>query len=150
MLKSTLVIATCLATAGMAQAEGLKGKPGKWETAITSSMKMTMGGGMSMDLPSNTITTTSCMAEDETFNPDDLTMEGCEISNLKEGPRSMSFTMTCNQGGVSLIGDMSYEISAAGDAGKGTMTLNGEMPGQGTMEMKGSTVSKWIGPCTED
>lgn len=140
----TLVAGLGLASA--ASAQELNVKPGNWETTTTMNMSMNMNG-QAMNIPPRTMTDTQCMTpEDAKFSPDELTQEGCEVSNVKSGERSLSFDMVCTQQGATMNGSMSFELDASGEAGKGTMDLQGSMQGA-TMSMTGNTTAKYLGAC---
>ena len=144
----TAIVALVLGTglAGAAHAQELKVKPGNWETSTTMNMSMNMGG-QAMTIPPRTMNQTECMKpEDAKFSPDDLAQEGCSVSNIKSGDRTLSFDILCSQQGAAMTGTMSFEVDPSGDSGKGTMSLNGSMPG-GSMTMSGATTAKRIGDC---
>lgn len=144
----TAIVALVLGTglAGAAYAQELKVKPGNWETSTTMNMSVNMNG-QAMTIPPRTMNQTECMKpEDAKFSPDDLVQQGCSVSNIKSGDRTLSFDLSCSQQGAAMTGTMSFELDPSGDSGNGTMSLNGSMAG-GTMSMSGVTSAKRIGDC---
>ena len=146
MHKAIILITLAAGLASAASAQELKVKPGNWETTTTMNMSMTMNG-QAMNIPPRTMTQTQCMTpEDAKFSPDELTQEGCEVSNVKSGERTLSFDMVCSQQGATMNGSMAFELDASGETGTGTMDLEGSMQGA-TMSMTGNTSAKYLGAC---
>ena len=146
MHKAIILITLAAGLASAASAQELKVKPGNWETTTTMNMSMTMNG-QAMNIPPRTMTQTQCMTpEDAKFSPDELTQEGCEVSNVKSGERTLSFDMVCTQQGATMNGSMAFELDASGETGTGTMDLEGSMQGA-TMSMTGNTSAKYLGAC---
>ncbi len=146
MRKAIILITLAAGLASAASAQELKVKPGNWETTTTMNMSMTMNG-QAMNIPPRTMTQTQCMTpEDAKFSPDELTQEGCEVSNVKSGERTLSFDMVCTQQGATMNGSMAFELDASGETGTGTMDLEGSMQGA-TMSMTGNTSAKYLGAC---
>lgn len=143
------IIAAALISAGAvgaASAQELNVKPGNWETTTNMTMSLNMNG-QAMNVPPREIKQTQCMTpEDAKFSTDDLVQEGCTVSNVQSGDRSLSFDMTCSQQGANMTGSMSFEIDASGESGTGTMEMAGSMPG-GTMSMTGNTTATYLGGC---
>ena len=133
--------------AGVADAQELKAKPGNWETTTVFSMSMKMNG-QDMNIPQQTITSTQCLKpEDASFKPSDLTREGCTTSNVVSTANSMSFDLVCAQNGATMTGKMKFEVDDSRSAGKGTMTMKGDMGAAGSMNATGNMVSKRVGDC---
>ncbi len=146
MRKAIILITLAAGLASAATAQELKVKPGNWETTTTMNMSMTMNG-QAMNIPPRTMTQTQCMTpEDAKFSPDELTQEGCEVSNVNSGERTLSFDMVCTQQGATMNGSMAFELDASGETGTGTMDLEGSMQGA-TMSMTGNTSAKYLGAC---
>ena len=146
MRKAIILITLAAGLASAASAQELKVKPGNWETTTTMNMSMNMNG-QAMNIPPRTMTQTQCMTpEDAKFSPDELTQEGCEVSNVKSGERTLSFDMVCTQQGATMNGSMAFELDASGETGTGTMDLEGSMQGA-TMSMTGNTSAKYLGAC---
>ncbi|WP_084396330.1 DUF3617 domain-containing protein [Henriciella aquimarina] len=140
--------ALSLAITGAASAQSLGVEPGNWETShtFTGTVKTQ---GMSMELPGKTNTTTQCISEeDATFDPDELSGDGCTASNIQSTGKSVSFDLTCDQGGASMEGTMEATASDDGRSVTGTMTITGSQPGGGSIDMKGDFSGKRLGACS--
>jgi hypothetical protein len=143
---STAAIAA-LALAGTASAQGVSVNPGMWTYDTTMDISMNMNG-QAMDMPGQTTSESQCVTEaDATFDPANFTEPGCSISNLQETSSTVSFTMTCNQQGMTMTGDMLATVTDGGNGMDMTMKMNGNQPGMGTMDINGVIKGKRTGDC---
>ena len=134
--------------AGSATAQSLSAEPGKWEnkTTLTGTIESPQ---MSMKLPGRTVSNTQCITEeDASFSPDDIAQDGCTVSNVKQDGRTMSYDMSCSEGGGSMTGSMEATVSEDGKSVTGTMTMQGSQPGAGKIDMAGDFSGKWTGACS--
>lgn len=138
--------ALCL-TAGPALAEQLSLEPGQWEHTMEMTMSMTMNG-QAMSMPTQSQTRSECVTEEEaTFDPQSVASEGCSVEDVNQQGRSLSFTMVCDQQGVSLTGEMDMSLSQDGRSMSGEMSLAGSGPGMESMAMTGTFSGERTGDC---
>lgn len=146
-MRLMLTAATCLALAGVSQAEGLKIQPGQWENTSTFNVEI-VANGETMSLPPQTEMDQDCVTEeDATFDPKDLAQEGCTASDINTNGTSMSFKVNCDNNGVVMTGEVDVETSNDGNEVNGTISLSGEQPGMGTFAMAGTISGKRVGVC---
>lgn len=115
---------------------GPKMNPGKWE--ITTKTEM---AGM----PSQSITHTQCIANDDLVPMSDDANQECQVKNIKISGNTVFWEISCGgQGGQGGQMDGTGEVTYNGDTMKGKM----EMTIQG-MNMKVTNIlaGKRIGPC---
>ena len=135
LLSLTLVCSISILVSNV-YADGLKIKPGMWESTMTTTNSMT---GTTTD------TSTTCMVEEE-FDPMSM-LEGtadCELTENTLSGNTLSYSMSCNiQGAVSQIQGV-YKVD--GDEGEGTMNMEMDFGGQ-KMTMENVFTAKRIGDC---
>jgi len=143
----TTAAIAALALAGTAGAQGIKINPGMWTYDTTMDISMNMNG-QEMDMPGQTTSESQCVTEaDATFDPSQFTEPGCSISNLQETSSTVSFTVNCNQQGMTMTGDMSATVVDGGNGMDMTMKMNGNQPGMGTMDINGVVKGRRSGDC---
>lgn len=121
--------------------------PGMWENSSTIAMQMNMNG-QTMDIPAQTQSTEECLSqEDARFSLNDVTDQGCTVSDVTQSDSSVSFSMSCEQDGMVMTGDMTMTVSEDGNSTFGEMTLNGAQPGMGTVDMTGTFAGTRTGDC---
>lgn len=144
-----LIIAGAMAAAISAPgfAQGMTINPGQWQYDTVMDMKMNMNG-QAMDMPGQTISDTQCVTEaDATLDPSQFTEPGCEVSGINQTSSSLSFTMTCNQQGMTMTGTMNAQVTDGGNGTTAKMVMQGEQPGMGTMNIDATITGKRIGDC---
>ncbi len=147
MLTLSVAAALVLAGGGHAQSAGMTINPGKWEYTTNMAMQMNMNG-QAMDIPAQTETVEECVTpENATFSPDDVSREGCTVSNLQQTGTTMSFSMTCNSDGMMMNGDVSLSTGNGGDTSEALISLNGEQPGMGTIAINATMSGRRVGAC---
>ena len=116
--------------------EGLKIKPGMWETTMVSTNSMT---------GTTTQTTSNCMADGE-FDPKTMAegAEGCEVTDDNVDGNTLTFTMACNMQGADVTMEGLYSVD--GDEGEGSMNMEMSFGGQ-TMTMENVFTAKRVGDC---
>jgi len=118
-----------------------------WTYDTTMDISMNMNG-QAMDMPAQTSSESQCVTEaDATFDPANFTEPGCEISNVQESGNTVSFSMACNQQGMTMTGDMKATVTNGGNGMDMTMTMNGDQPGMGTMDISGTIKGTRTGDC---
>lgn len=147
-LALTALVLALAPAAALAQDDiDLRINPGMWENTSTISMQMDMNG-QTMDIPAQTQSTSECLSdEDARFSLEDVTEQGCSVSNVNQTGNSVSFSMSCDQNGVAMTGEMTMTVSDDGNTTSGEMTLNGSQPGMGTMTMNGTFEGARSGDC---
>ncbi len=127
--------------------EGLKVEPGQWDTTVEVNMKMNMHG-QETALPPQTQTRSECVTEDDAaFTPDELSDETCSVSNVQETSSTLAFDISCNQGGATVNGDMSFERGADGKSVSGVFKMAGGQTGV-QMDISGKISGKRVGTCS--
>ncbi len=138
------VAAVCLVSG--ASSEGLTIKPGMWafDTTVSASMDL---NGQSMPVPGQTQTREECIsAEDATLDPEEIAQEGCEVSDVRSSAGKLSFTLSCNQNGMTMAGDMNMSRNGDGTSTSGDFNMTGS--GQGmTMQVSGTVKGTRTGDC---
>ena len=119
-----------------AHSEGLKIRPGMWETTMVSTNSMT---------GTTTQTTSNCMADEE-FDPKTMAegTEGCEITDNNVDGNTLTFTMACNMQGADVTMEGQYAVE--GDEGEGRLNMEMSFGGQ-SMTMENTFTAKRIGEC---
>ena len=148
MKRLILSAAALTLAAAPAVAEELKLETGQWENTINMSMEMNMGG-QTMSMPMGPQVNSRCVTEeDATFNPDNITEEGCSVNYYTEEGRTISFNIQCSRDGMDLDGDMEVTLGADGKSTTGTMVLTGVSQQVGEVKINADISGKHTGACT--
>lgn len=130
LLVCFLILISSFIIFSVAYAEGMKVKPGLWETRSV----VTMPGGGTQEHTSQ-----NCITKSE-ITPGELMKdaEGCEILNANVDIDSMQWTIRCQNAGVEMIGE--------GNAKSAITKITGGMKAAATFnDQKMVIVTKWEG-----
>lgn len=134
-LRIILAAGACALALG-AQADGLKIKPGLWETTTKINNPFT---------GETTETNTECVEQD-TFDPADMMKDaqGCTLTKNEVKGDALNFAMECSQQGAQ--SSMTGTYRTKGDEGSGHMDMTINAGGM-NMEMNMAWTSKRVGDC---
>jgi hypothetical protein len=121
-----------------AVADGMKTKPGLWETTMTTTFPM---------MPQPMVQTIKeCMTEEE-MDPDKVMKDTgeCTYTKVETSDTTMSMEMTCDKDGTVMTGKGAFE--SAGDRMSGKIDMEMDAQGQ-KMTMQIAWEGRRIGPCS--
>lgn len=129
LYKTLVITLLCLTFASLAFAEGMKVEPGLWETKS----QVTSPGGTHENV------TQDCIKETE-FSPENMMDKnsGCEVTDSSFDAKSMQWTLSCENQGVTMTGN--GHAKSTGTSVVGGMDMNANFGGQQV-----SMTTKWEG-----
>lgn len=127
-----------LSAVEVANADGMKVKPGLWETKSVVSLPFGRG--------KQEYSSQDCITEFE-ITPEKLMKdaEGCQILNVSVETNAMRWTVNCQNEGVEMVGEGSAE--STGTTITGGMDISATFNGQ-EMVIKTKWEGAYIGECT--
>jgi len=133
----SLMFSEILSVVGVANAEGMKVKPGLWETKSIVSLPFGRG--------EQEHTSQDCITESE-ITPEKLMKdaEGCQVLNASVDTNAMRWTINCQNEGVEMVGKGAAE--STGTTITGGMDISATFNGQ-EMNMNTQWEGVYIGEC---
>lgn len=147
MMRTPLAWLIMLAASSPAMADGLTIKPGQWEQNTTASATM-MAGGNSASMPVKTEITAECLlGDDARIDPATIDQEGCNLSDVTQDGRVLTYTMVCQRGPVEMDGTMKLTVSEDGTRVDRAIAMSGRH--DTGIEITSSIIisSRWTGDC---
>lgn len=134
----TIAIAGLIAAGIPALAQTPVLRPGKYAQTVD----MEMGGQKMPQMKQEQCITAADLKDmSKGMMPKEMT-DACKVSDLKQGANKLTFTATCNQGGVASTS--SFEMNFTADSYDGFIKSKTQM-GEMTMKM----AAKRVGDCTK-